>query len=695
MRRIFENLARGTKWTHALFVQEWDRLNRAIFPRITFQSTLARSAQYRPEIDGLRALAVLSVLFFHTEIPGFSGGFVGVDIFYVISGYLITSVIARDVVVRRFSFVSFYDRRIRRIFPALFTVVFFSILAGSVLLIPKDFAVFGKSLIAMTFFVSNIFFKKIGGAQGYFGDDSHSQVLLHTWSLSVEEQFYLFFPTTLILLARFAKRRSNECIWLGAIVSFAINIWATYHRPHGAFYFLIPRTWELLLGALLAMNAVPPLKRRVSREIAGLTGLALIAWAVSVFTTDTTFPGFAVLFPCLGAGLIMYAGGNGPSFVRTILSLRPLVFIGVISYSLYLWHWPIIVFGKYLAAGDLTSGDTTLIILLSLLMAFISFEFIESPFRGKDSPITRRQIFSFGLAASALSAALGFTIYSSQGFPGRFDVSTRELISKNVQRKSDFEFVCSNWKTEIKSVADLTLCNIGEGSSKKIMFWGDSHVQQLYPLIREIYDSGGLREHGVVFTVAPGCPPTENMNRPEPGFHCDSFGHFAMMRSEEEDVDTVFIGFSPPDTLCPSVDGRCVGKISDEESRQRFVQQLSDYIRSLKMRGKGVILSLPFPCFDKSPPDLQIRNAVLQRFKIVGAARPIDPLNVRNQLESLAEHAGAEIFDPRMSLCRERGCITETDGVSIYKDDNHLAASRIGILEENMKSTLQRMMPTE
>ena len=151
MRRIFERLARGTKRVHALFVRQRDRLNQTVFPRIAFQSKLARSSQYRPEIDGLRALAVLPVLFFHTEIPGFSGGFVGVDIFYVISGYLITSVIAKDVAVGRFSFVSFYDRRIRRIFPALFAVVFFSLLAGALLLVPKDFAVFGKSLIAMTF----------------------------------------------------------------------------------------------------------------------------------------------------------------------------------------------------------------------------------------------------------------------------------------------------------------------------------------------------------------------------------------------------------------------------------------------------------------------------------------------------------------------------------------------------------------
>jgi peptidoglycan/LPS O-acetylase OafA/YrhL len=186
-------------------VRAQDRQNR-IFPlRITFQSKVARSDRYRPEIDGLRALAVLPVVLFHMTVPGFSGGFVGVDIFYVISGYLITLIVAKDVDLGRFSFVSFYERRIRRIFPALFAVVFFSILAGCVLLPPTDLSAFGKSLIAMTFFVSNIFFKRQAGADGYFDVTSNSQVLLHTWTLSVEEQFYLFFPAALMLLARFAR----------------------------------------------------------------------------------------------------------------------------------------------------------------------------------------------------------------------------------------------------------------------------------------------------------------------------------------------------------------------------------------------------------------------------------------------------------------------------------------------------------
>jgi len=667
------------------------RPKRSLFSRLSFQSKLVRSGHYRPEIDGLRALAVLPVLFYHVDVPGFSGGFVGVDMFYVISGYLITSIIAKDVFLNKFSFVSFYERRIRRIFPALFGVVFLSILAGAVLLAPGEFATFGKSLVAMTFFVSNIFFKRAGGVEGYFGGQAHSQVLLHTWSLSVEEQFYLFFPTVLILLTLAAKKRVRECLWAGLALSFVINVWATQHAPRAAFYILIPRAWELLLGALLALKAVPLLNNRIARELAGIAGLALIVWAVVGLNPDTPFPGYAALLPCLGSALIIYSGENGPSMVRTILSFQPLVFIGVISYSLYLYHWPIIVFSKYVAVGGLSLAGTTFAVVLSLVMAFISYEFIESPFRGGDSLFTRHQIFSFGVITSVASATLGLAIYTTHGFPMRFGASTRQLITENTERKGDYQEVCTNWKKPINGMADMTFCNVGEPSSKKILFWGDSHIQQLFPLVQKMYAEGGLADRGAIFATAAGCSPTEHMNRVTPGFHCDSFAHYAMLRAEENDIDTVFIGFAAPRMvdLCPSDDGQCVGRVSDQEARVRVLQEISDHIQTLRALGKRVIVSLPFPLYNKSIPDLEVRNAVLQRFGSVERATEVSLPSARDALATLAANLGAEVFDPRTSLCSERGCVTELNGVSIYKDHSHIAASQIGILQENMEVTLR------
>jgi peptidoglycan/LPS O-acetylase OafA/YrhL len=661
--------------------------------RLTFQSTVARSDKYRPDIDGLRAIAVLPVIFYHAKIPGFPGGFVGVDVFYVISGYLITSLIEKEILLGRFSFSSFYERRIRRIFPALFAVLFFCTLAAGVLFVPKDFVAFGKSMIAVTFFGGNEFFKRTGGVGGYFDRTAESQALLHTWSLSVEEQFYLFFPTTLLLLARWGKGRLTRYLFAFAVLSFLISIWAIRYRPLIAFYSLIPRAWELLLGALLAMKAAPPLKERVSREIAGLMGLALIACAVVFFTQETAFPGWRALLPCVGAWLIIYAGENGPSSVGTFLSFRPLVFIGVISYSLYLWHWPIIVFSRYFCAGALNGVQTAGVIVLSLVMAFISFEFIERPFRGRGSPITRQQIFYFGFAASMFSIVLGLAIYGFHGFPGRYNNATRQLVLENVARKNDFQEVCGNWKTEVRSIADIGFCNLGSDLNKKIMFLGDSHVQQLYPLIKKLYDAGELEDHGVVLAVENACLPAEHLNSIGKGYHCDAFTHFALMRAEEPDVDTVFIAFNTWFSVhayeCPSVDGRCVGTISVEEARDRFLEELGEHIRKLRMDGKRVIVSLPFPMYDKSIPDLEIRNAVFGGIGLNGVAKDITLPIMRDQLASVARAAGADTFDPRESLCDEWNCITQLNGVSIYIDDNHIAASQIGILEGDFRKALQ------
>ena len=325
----------------------------------------------------------------------------------------------------------------------------------------------------------------------------------------------------------------------------------------------------------------------------------------------------------------------------------------------------------------------------------ISFEYIEKPFRGR-SKVDRRQIFALGIAASALCLIIGFAIYWQHGLPARYNDGTRRLVAENAERKDDFLETCGNWRKEIRNMSDINFCRMEPASTrpsaKVIMFWGDSHVQQLYPLIRKLHGDGELQGRGALLAISNGCPPTEHLNRIQKGFHCDSFAKFALMRAEQEDVDTVFIGFNTwfaaHEDICPSVDGRCTGMLSLEETRQLFLNELLQHIKSLKSCGKRVIVSLPFPMFDKSIPDLEIRNAVFSRFGLGGVAKDITLPSFRNQLASVARNAGAEIFDPRESLCHNRECITQVDGVSIYKDDNHIAASQIGILEDNFKSVV-------
>lgn len=256
--------------------------------RLSFVSKVSQSPKYRPEIDGLRALAVLAVVLYHAGIAGFSGGFVGVDIFFVISGYLITSIIASDIKRGRFSFTEFYERRIRRIFPALFGMVTACLLFACVAYGMTDMLRLGKSLIAMTAFASNIYFRRILGGAGYFDPAADKEVLLHTWSLSVEEQFYMLFPIALIAAYRWGRGRISLLLGTAIVASFALSVWGVAYKPLGTFYLLPTRAWELLIGSLLAIHSFPELKNRLLREALTLAGLGMICGTVALYTKLTT-----------------------------------------------------------------------------------------------------------------------------------------------------------------------------------------------------------------------------------------------------------------------------------------------------------------------------------------------------------------------------------------------------------------------
>ena len=657
--------------------------------RISFESVASRSAKYRADVDGLRAVAVIAVLFFHLGISSFRNGFVGVDVFFVISGYLITSLIAKDLAVGRFSIVAFYERRMRRIFPALFTVLFFCILAASVVLYPEELAKFGKSLFTTTFFVSNLYFWRTARPTGYFEIATSAQPLLHTWSLAVEEQFYLFFPLTLYVLFRWAGKRVNAWLFLLTASSFVLNLWTTEHQPIAAFYWLMPRAWELLLGALLATKAVPLIRSHILGEIAALLGIGMILSAVCLPLKAVAFPGYIALLPCVGTWLIIYAGEAGPSLVSRVLSFKPVVFIGVISYSLYLWHWPVIEFSKHFPFNLRGNAQIVFVLMFSVLAAFVSFEFVERPFRGSTSPFSGRQVFAYGFAASVLAAVFGFAAYRSHGLPERYDAQTRQIVLANQKRMDDFDDSCSNVKTDGRRIKS---CNLGDKSQRKVLFFGDSHVEQLYPAIKDIFGSEGLRGRGVVTAIAPACLPDEHINRTEEGYRCDSFAKLAMLRAEEEDIDSVFLGVSTwwkDGTFCLTVDEKCVKVLSRDEVRRQFLIDLSDEIHTLKNHGKNVIICLPFPFYRERIPELAMNNAIFGRVGFFETPIETSSVSVHDEIRAVAVSAGAEIFDPRETLCPKGRCTTNVEGVSIYKDNNHLAASQVKILENNLRTVLQ------
>lgn len=299
--------------------------------------------QYRADIDGLRAIAVMAVVAYHAGIKAAGGGFIGVDIFFVISGYLIGSIVLGEAREGQFSLLRFYERRVRRLLPALVLVLCATFALAAVYSFPAELVQLGRSMLAALFFASNIFFWR---HSGYFDAPAETQPLLHTWSLAVEEQFYLFFPLTLVLLVRYAPQYLKVVIVAATALSLLLCIEATADFSKASFFLLPMRAWEFLLGVLIAIGLFPRLPDPLIRNVAAAAGLAMICAAILVFTNETPFPGFSALLPTVGAALVIGSGLSGPTFVKRLLSLRPVVFVGLISYSLYLWHWPVIVFQR-------------------------------------------------------------------------------------------------------------------------------------------------------------------------------------------------------------------------------------------------------------------------------------------------------------------------------------------------------------
>lgn len=339
----------------------------------------SNSKAYRPDIDGLRAIAVLSVTMFHFGIGPFRGGFAGVDIFFVISGYLITGIIHKEVAAGEFTFAAFYERRVRRIFPALFAMLLAVMVAAPFILLPSDLSRLGGAVISTLLFSSNVLFWR---QSGYFDPAAQLNPLLHTWSLSVEEQFYIGFPILMLLIERYARRQIVPLLVLVAAISFALCLFFQPLRPTATFYLSPFRAWELLLGALLAVRAAPPITSRVAREVVSGAALMMLVASLLLLKEGPKFPGWEAAFPVVATAALLHSGASGDSLVRRILALRPMVLVGLISYSLYLWHWPLLVYARYLNDTDeLPGGAGYLMLALALLAGWASYRWVETPFR--------------------------------------------------------------------------------------------------------------------------------------------------------------------------------------------------------------------------------------------------------------------------------------------------------------------------
>jgi peptidoglycan/LPS O-acetylase OafA/YrhL len=496
---------------------------------------------YRSDIDGLRALAVLSVVFYHLGFP-VRGGYVGVDIFFTISGFLIGSIILRQTADRRFTFTGFYERRIRRIAPALFVMLLVSSILAYNYLMPNELVAFAKSLTAASFSVSNVYF---WFQSGYFDAPASEVPLLHTWSLAIEEQFYVFLPVILVLLHRFASRRINLVICLVASVSFLISIFGAFRFPSATFYLLHTRAWELLLGTVLALEGFPKIRTPMMRHAAGITGIMLVGIALFVYRPWTPFPGLAALPPCLGTALLIAAGESGKNVVGRLLSLRPITFVGLISYSLYLWHWPLIVFSKYgftVLAGLDHHQTQALLLALSLILSVISWRFVEMPVRSGALRFGRQVLFGGAAVATILVMIGGTALIALHGMPSRFTPEAREVaayidadpVDGRDQYRNGTCFITS----ETATLRDYSVseCLPNGSQEKKLLVLGDSHAAAMW----WGFDRS-LPRVNVMQATASGCKPVLNQ-RPRQHAGCTEIMNFALKEYlPSHKVDAVLI----------------------------------------------------------------------------------------------------------------------------------------------------------
>lgn len=382
--------------------------------------------RYRAEIDGLRAVAVVPVVLFHAGVNAFSGGFVGVDVFFVISGYLITSIIMEAKARGDFSIVDFYERRARRILPALFIVMLASLFAAWVILLPNDMTNFSISLASVSVFSSNILF---WSEAGYFDSAAELKPLLHTWSLAVEEQYYVFFPIIIALAWRFGEKFIFYMLMLIAILSFILAEMTVDRFPSAAFYLLPTRCWELLIGACAAIYLANKEELKGNQALSFL-GLSMVIFSIFMFDQDTAFPSFYTLVPTLGVLLIvLFASEN--TVVYNLLSKKQMVGIGLISYSFYLWHQPVFAFYRHLNSGIVSEESIVLLTTVAALLSWISWRYIEAPFRDRRK-ISSRSILVWGVSLSAVFVVVGLFGYFTDGrvsrLAGNVDVVAREKI---------------------------------------------------------------------------------------------------------------------------------------------------------------------------------------------------------------------------------------------------------------------------
>lgn len=600
--------------------------------------------QYRSEIDGLRALAVIPVILFHGGFELFSGGFVGVDVFFVISGYLITTILIEDIENNRFSIVNFYERRARRILPALFLVMFACIPFAWLWMLPGQLKDFSQSLIAVSLFSSNILFWL---ESGYFETAAEAKPLLHTWSLAVEEQYYVLFPIFLFFAWRFGKNRVFSMIVVFAAISLSLSEWGWRNQANANFYLAPTRAWELFAGSIAAFVV---LKRGVqSNNTLSMIGLAAIIFAIFAYDESTPFPSVYALVPVVGVALLVLFAGR-ETIAAKLLSTKFFVAVGLISYSAYLWHQPLFAFARIRLLEDPSTELMLLLSFLSIALAFVSWRYVEKPFRERGNKFASKPVLLAAVTPSFIFLlCIGIYANTNDGFENRFV----KLFDGDVNHAEFHEYVDSHYvDCEPKMLADEALmwgsflrCKQSQEGNPDWILLGDSHAEHLFLGLAESFPL-----KNIAYYILAGKPYLSN----------ERFGSIFDVLLSADTPQKIFL---------------TMHYVSRLERVDDLLSGFEETIRALQSAGHEVVLLGDIPAYDRHPQDCLFgKNPVTANSQCsIERREAMQQASVyHNTLMKLSSDFSISYYPIAEPFCTEDRCRMILGSTILYRDEDHL-----------------------
>lgn len=668
--------------------------------------------KYRPEVDGLRAFAVMPVILFHAGVPHMTGGFIGVDVFFVISGFLITTILAQEIDSGRYSLLRFYERRARRILPALVVVIAACLPFAWMWMLADQLRDFGQSAIATALFSSNILFWM---EAGYFDFGNHFKPLIHTWSLAIEEQFYIFFPPLLALIWGFGRKAVLLLITCIGLVSLGVAQYWSFASPDAAFYLLPSRAWELMAGSAAAFWML--WRAPASNDLIALVGVICLLGTYLFFSEQVPHPSLWTVIPVTGTVLIIVFARSG-TIIAKILSSGPFVAIGLVSYSAYLWHQPLFAFARIRTIGDPSLGLMIALSLLSLILAAVSWKYVEAPFRtarGQPSRLLPERSKLFAASGLVLSMILvcGAFFFVADGVPNRVPAIVSKLANANLDR-NPLRGVCLQMA---ETPAGYILpgapeCSTeGKSEAPLAVILGDSHADAIAPKMREVLESAGWR---VTQLTASDCPPAAGLHAGAKD--CNDVLLKNMQYLESHPPELILTGarfqnifsnafFDNGEGGHEYVWKRPLVRFEEKEINPTILAEsdsiveasISDAYSRLVATGAKIVIVYPIPEAGWNVPQIAAKIAFFKddRAPTITTNRAVYEQRAKGAIAILDSLKHQNIFriHPSDLLCDQSRCLNAENGVIYYYDDDHLSMTGAEMIAKEFSRLLPKIYP--